>query len=258
METSKICTKCHTSKTLDEFTIRTDTGNHRRQCKDCVIERHKKYYCKNKDKSKKYQEKNKEKIREYRRKKYLENSEEIKEERRQYRKENKELVKAQKKKYYEKHSDYVKQKTKDYYAENTEAIAIKNKEYRDKHFEVLKEKKKIYISENLVLVRGRQRRYMQTPKGRAIAKNMKHMRRTAEKNGDVTTVQLLELQQNEKVCYWCDKQLIPEQTHVDHYMPLSKGGKHTISNLVMACSKCNRIKSNKDPLKFAAEIGKIL
>ena len=35
--------------------------------------------------------------------------------------------------------------------------------------------------------------------------------------------------------------------HVDHFIPLSRGGLHVISNLVPACAACNTSKGNKLP-----------
>ena len=78
------------------------------------------------------------------------------------------------------------------------------------------------------------------------------------KQGDVTSNQLLKLQQNAKVCYWCGINLKGKATHIDHYIPISKGGEHTLSNLVASCDKCNLIKHAKDPFVFANSIGKLL
>jgi 5-methylcytosine-specific restriction endonuclease McrA len=46
--------------------------------------------------------------------------------------------------------------------------------------------------------------------------------------------------------------------HIDHFHPLSKGGKHSIDNLVASCAKCNLSKGSKDPYVFAKQIGKEL
>ena len=46
--------------------------------------------------------------------------------------------------------------------------------------------------------------------------------------------------------------------HIDHIMPLSKGGRHTISNLVVSCPTCNLQKNAKDPYQFAQERGRLL
>lgn len=254
---TKICTKCGIEKSLNEFSFRTDTQNHRRQCKECVSNVSKVYYSKNIDKIKEYKENNKIKIQANRRNRYLKNAEEIKAKRREYCKNNPDKVSEQKRRYYQKNKDIVKAKTKEYYFNNIDIIKEKSKEYRDKNFEILKEKKKIYIKNNIEAVKERHRKYRQTEKGKLIAKNMKHRRRTAEKTGDVTTEQLKELYENTKFCYWCNNKLTKNDTHLDHYQPISKGGLHTISNLVLSCSYCNKTKSSKDPLEFAQEKGRL-
>ena len=258
METTKICTKCKEKKLLTEFSFRSDTQKHRRQCKQCVSKISKKYYINNADKIKQYTEENKDKIKEQRRQSYLSHSEEVKEKRRQYCKDNPLKIKKQKREYYLRHKEEIKAKTKEYYKDNIEDIKIKNIEYRKKNFEKLKQAKQKYVSENKEKVRERHRRYMNTEKGKLIAKNMKHKRRAAEKKGDVTTKQLEKLYIETKCCYWCNCKLNKKNTHLDHYIPLAKGGKHTISNLVLSCDVCNRVKSSKDPLEFANKIGRLL
>lgn len=44
-----------------------------------------------------------------------------------------------------------------------------------------------------------------------------------------------------KPCAYCGK---PSQ-HLDHVIPLSRGGSHSIGNLVQACASCNTSKNNK-------------
>lgn len=41
-------------------------------------------------------------------------------------------------------------------------------------------------------------------------------------------------------------------TTIDHYIPLARGGKHEVSNLVPACRRCNCKKSTKLPSEFLA------
>jgi len=48
-------------------------------------------------------------------------------------------------------------------------------------------------------------------------------------------------------CYLCNKLIPMGHRHVDHIMPLSKGGAHRPSNLAVACDKCNLHKNNKLP-----------
>ena len=46
--------------------------------------------------------------------------------------------------------------------------------------------------------------------------------------------------------------------HIDHVQPLSKGGFHEDSNLQVLCRSCNVRKSNKDPIEFARQHGRLL
>jgi len=48
-------------------------------------------------------------------------------------------------------------------------------------------------------------------------------------------------------CYICNKLIPFGERHVDHIMPLAQNGQHRPSNLAVACSHCNLIKSAKHP-----------
>lgn len=49
-------------------------------------------------------------------------------------------------------------------------------------------------------------------------------------------------------CAYCDKDIRDFYT-IDHVVPLSRGGTHTISNVVPACLSCNGKKGNGPPLR---------
>lgn len=57
-----------------------------------------------------------------------------------------------------------------------------------------------------------------------------------------------------KNCFWCGDVGLTDW-HLDHFIPMSKGGPHCIDNLVIACPDCNLKKSDADPLAFASRIG---
>ena len=141
---------------------------------------------------------------------------------------------------------------------NKEKIAKKTREYYDNNIDKIKEMSKKYYLKNKEKLKQQRKKRNQTEKGKAVIFNYTSKRRTIKKDGDVTTQEILKLKQNIKVCYWCNESLKNKKIHIDHYIPLSKGGKHTISNLVISCEKCNLSKHNKDPFKFANEIGKLL
>ncbi|HHJ1495590.1 TPA: HNH endonuclease [Pseudomonas aeruginosa] len=93
-------------------------------------------------------------------------------------------------------------------------------------------------------------------KRKIISKNNKAKRRAIEGNG-LTFSELSAWEKAApKVCHWCSKSC-KSRYHIDHYQPLSKGGLHEISNLVIACPTCNLRKSAKDPYEFAASMGRL-
>lgn len=51
---------------------------------------------------------------------------------------------------------------------------------------------------------------------------------------------------------------IKERYHVDHIMPIAKGGKHEPRNLQLLCPTCNVRKSAKDPIAYMQELGRLL
>lgn len=51
-------------------------------------------------------------------------------------------------------------------------------------------------------------------------------------------------------CYWCHKLIPLGKIHLDHVMPLVKGGAHAAFNLVTACQSCNCHKQGQHPNQF--------
>ncbi len=46
--------------------------------------------------------------------------------------------------------------------------------------------------------------------------------------------------------------------HVDHIMPLARGGKHEPANLQLLCAPCNLAKSSRDPVEHMQSLGRLL
>jgi len=97
------------------------------------------------------------------------------------------------------------------------------------------------------------KKYFKTPKGAAIKISINENRRaikSAAPIGDLKAIKnwLKEWKSRESACcHWCKDSFNPSQCHVDHVTPLSKGGAHCLSNLVIACAKCNMQKHDKMP-----------
>lgn len=66
-------------------------------------------------------------------------------------------------------------------------------------------------------------------------------------NGDATANDVaLQLKSQKNKCWWCGKKL-KDDYHVDHRVPLDKGGSNTAGNIVISCASCNLSKGAKMP-----------
>jgi len=181
-------------------------------------------------------EKQRDRVREY----AEENRERKLERDRKYREENREKLRERDHKYYEKNRENRRKRDRKYYEENREEKLKHNREYYRKYYEENREK-----------VRDGQRKYRKNNPEKIRAKRAN--RRALEHKvtvGDLTAIARvydLATNGNRVRCYLCGKAIPKAQRHVDHIMPLSKGGLHTASNLAIACAKCNLSKGAKLP-----------
>ena len=161
---------------------------------------------------------------------------------------------------FDKQKEEIYLKRKKRYESNKDIINEKRRNHRLENIEYYRniEKKRSLNEDRKKYKREHSKRYRQTVNGKLSQLNKYHKRRTIIKDGDVTTQQLKELYSTVKNCYWCNTKLNKNNTHLDHFMPLSKGGLHTIDNLVLSCSCCNLQKHAKDPYQFALEKGRLL
>jgi 5-methylcytosine-specific restriction endonuclease McrA len=130
-----------------------------------------------------------------------------------------------------------------------------NKEY-------VEEKQRQYYRENTVAVRAQISKYQkENPERTALLNAVKvHRRRTRVKQssehfkrGDVE--RLLVLQKCK--CANCGKSL-KKGYHIDHRVPISKGGDNGAGNIELLCPKCNYAKGAKLPHVFAQENGRLI
>lgn len=114
-----------------------------------------------------------------------------------------------------------------------------------------KEKQRAYMVE-----------WLKTPEGRASYKAAAVKRRAAKKGADIADAKAIKawikgwraLAVVE--CNWCHARVKPGDVHIDHIMPLARGGKHTITNLCCSCAKCNREKGAMLPGDWIAVIAR--
>ena len=175
----------------------------------------------------------------------------------EYYEKNKDKIKEKSKEWEENNKDKIKEREKNYREKNKDKI----KKYREKNKDKIREEKREYYLNNKNLFKEKMREYRKTEKGKMVYKNSNNKRRAKIREGNIKTEDLKLLIENSKTCYWCNTKINKKEKagyHLDHYIPLSKGGTHTLENIVISCPNCNILKSNKDPYQFALEKGRLL
>ena len=79
-------------------------------------------------------------------------------------------------------------------------------------------------------------------KNRVKLREITEQRETVIKAGNVPSTYIKELRK--LPCNYCGN-YFEGQMHIDHVVPIAKGGKHLIENLVSACKSCNLSKADK-------------
>ena len=93
-------------------------------------------------------------------------------------------------------------------------------------------------------------------KGRADSNARRAKQRAAEGSHTADELKALFKAQKGK-CAYCSKS-IRNGYHVDHVKPLARGGTNWITNIAMACARCNTSKGATDPIVFAQRLGRLL
>lgn len=221
---TKICNKCLLEKTIDQFGKATG-GKYgvRATCTPCRAIQKSIYY-----------ELNKNDINARRKIYRLNNSEKIKQQKLIYRLNNKDFIANQDRKYRKEHKEQIAQQRALYYQNHKNERSNYHKEWRNTDF------------------------------GKAYVKASNHKRRALERNasGSYTAQDVLKLfdTQNGK-CIYCKIRLYKSgnnKYHIDHIIPLIKGGNNDKYNLQLLCKTCNVKKGGKFPHEFAQQIGMLL
>ena len=105
------------------------------------------------------------------------------------------------------------------------------------------------------------KRYRKSVKGKKTKRNCEGRRRArVEQNGyehfSYDDLRMFWLGQNilDDRCYYCLKPFSGKPEHIDHYIPIAKGGGHFKHNLRPSCACCNLSKKDKDPIQFMKEV----
>jgi 5-methylcytosine-specific restriction endonuclease McrA len=87
----------------------------------------------------------------------------------------------------------------------------------------------------------------------AIKRRYKSIRRARVELGVSSAMERRWVDAQPKVCFYCGADC-SDAFHVDHFLPLARGGAHVLTNLRIACPSCNLHKSARDPLEWIDSI----
>jgi len=146
---------------------------------------------------------------------YLQNIERAKRLAVKWQKDNPEKVKAVNKKYRTENAEKEKARLKKYHIENSEKMKIASKKWRDNNPGKIRE------------IELRRRGYGTVEKG--VANKLI--------NENIARYGIITCEKDKKPC--------PDNFHVDHILPVSKGGNNSHDNLQILCAKCNQEKHTK-------------
>jgi 5-methylcytosine-specific restriction endonuclease McrA len=213
---SKSCSRCKEIKSLDSF----HADNSRKDglqpyCKSCRKIAQQKHYVENKEQFNEKQAihrlRNKDEINRYSRNRYEKNKEKESERKKKYYQKNKEMIDARNKKYNEQNKEKRQSRAQIYYQQNKDRIKLVSNAYRFNNPE--------------------------------LNRNASAKRRAIKESNGIFVISKKELKAlYESDCFYCGSK---GKIELDHVLPIIKGGRHSIGNLVAACQSCNRSKGAK-------------
>ncbi len=167
------------------------------------------------------------------------------ERRRRYLAANKEAVAERKRLYRQKNKERLRKKDRLYYLANREKFAEHNRRYREANKEALAEYNRLYHQANKEAKAEYYRRWRTENQDKRRVHELKRqaLKRDGEGFEDVADMwQMYEDQGG--LCAYCEEPLFGD-FHIDHMVPLSRGGADDWTNYAIACPTCNLRKHAK-------------
>ena len=221
-EEHKRCSKCGEVLPITDFHKNPNMAKGRlHQCKKCVSEA-----CRI------HREKNRERINAQKREHYQANRERIRAEQTAKRRAN---------------PEYYRERGRKWRAANREHVLEGKRNDYQKHKEKRLATAKLWAERNTEKVKKVAREWKRNNPDKVRA--YKHRRRAQKRatSGSFTKTDLQNLFKQQKGdCWWCGCKL-ESNYHVDHRVPLAKGGTNELGNIVLSCPECNLSKNAKLP-----------
>lgn len=257
----KRCSKCDEEKpaTAEYFQPRTDSKDGLRgSCRICEHTRRADRYAANREQSiadaRRWAIDNAERVAENQRRWSRANRKQINEKNRQWRKDHPEQAAAYSKRWQDKNPEKVRERHRRWYYRNLE----KCRDYCRCYYERNREQRREYhLRYNKAHKQERAETYKRwarknPTKVRAIVHRRQARLRAA--TGTLTSKDIQRQYEAQKGrCWWCNCDL-DDGFHVDHLIPLARGGSNAPENIVISCPHCNQSKGAKLPHEWCGRL----
>jgi len=159
--------------------------------------------------------------------------------RRKYWADNREKMNASSRRSYQKNKNSKLEWQKKYAQENPETVKATKKRYLDNNPEKRKASVRNYKLRNSETIKEKSKVYYQNNKEMYFFWASKRRERIRSPY-KITSKEIIRLRN--RSCFYCGSK---NEIHIDHVLPVSRGGQHRIGNLVPACKACNSSKGSK-------------
>jgi 5-methylcytosine-specific restriction endonuclease McrA len=175
-------------------------------------------------------------------------------------------LRAVEKAYREANPERVRQKAREYYWKDPPKHRTATKRWKENnpekfrtYLEKRKPKTKAYREANRDKLNKYYRQWQIENKDRVNANVNKRRALKKQSSGQYTAdeAKAILVAQKHK-CVYCGADLRKVKKHLDHILPLSRGGLNDKTNIQWLCAPCNLQKRDKDPIEWANELGKLL
>lgn len=164
-----------------------------------------------------------------------------------YRKANPEKVAAKNARYSLAHKEEIAARARAWQKANPEKAAARLQAWREANPEYVLERQRKWREAHPEY--DREWKKQNPEKVAASVRNYRARKRNAPGTHTAEDVQA-QYDRQKGHCKWCDCK-VGNDYHVDHAVPLSKGGSNWPSNLVISCPSCNISKNDKHPMDYA-------
>lgn len=158
-----------------------------------------------------------------------------------YHRQCKKCIIAQVSKHYFDNPEPAKQRSKKWRLDNPDWTKANNKNWRENNLEYSKARNHKWREDNKEQHRANSREWAKNNKEKRKAANYK--RRAALEQNGIFKISNKEWQKiYDSECVYCGSR---DMVQADHVIPVTRGGRHSIGNLVPACRSCNTSKNSK-------------